>query len=82
MTDRMTERIHLTNRQRKKLMPLIMGVEEGGAVIAQVYHDGILCAVLSPGDAEKLREFFGGNPNKLMGRSLAERDEQLGDKNG
>ena len=82
MTDRMTERIHLTNRQRKKLMPLIMGVEKGGAVIAQVYHDGILCAVLSPGDALNVSNAIGNNQDCLLSSSLAERDEQLGDKNG
>lgn len=82
MTDRMTERIHLTNRQRKKLMPLIMGVEKGGAVIAQVYHDGILCAVLSPGDADKINEVLGKNPDRHMGSSLIDRDKLLGDNNG
>lgn len=82
MTDRMTERIHLTNRQRKKLMPLIMGVEEGGAVIAQVYHDGIVCSVLSPEDALNVSNAMGNNPDCLLSSSLAERDKNKGDNNG
>lgn len=82
MTTRITERIYLTNRQRKKLMPLIIGVEEGGAVIAQVYHDGIVCQVLSPEDALNVSNAMGNNPDCLLASSLAERYKNKGDNNG
>ena len=53
--------VALTEDQMEALDPILMAMEPGGMLIAQVYGDGFRAKALSHAEAKKLVEAMGGD---------------------
>lgn len=76
---RLTKQIQLTPEQVRDLSELLRTVETGGAVIAQVYRDGLIACVLSPQDAKQVNSVLRRDDDvkeDIFASSLAERNKQ------
>ena len=72
-------RINLTNDQIIQLEPAFKKLHEVsskgelGAILAQIYPDGMLVLTISGNSAKKLADTIGLNPEKNSAATLAER---------
>ena len=53
--------VALTEEQMEALHPILMAMESGGMLIAQIYGDGFRAKALTYAEAKKLVEAMGGD---------------------